>query len=107
MTEEDKTRLRDPIAEEEQGDDDPRGSKRIRPYRSRGRAGLPAHRELWDHRRPAYDCPGGDGRFHRLALPAAPRLPERLRGHPGQRERWAVQGLTPRGRSHHQTTLLA
>src|SRR5215204_5300007 len=96
-----------PLRRRKQGDDDPRGSKRIRPHRSRGRAGIPTHRELRDHRRPAHHGPGGDERFYRLAVPAAPRLPKRLRGHPRQREGRTVQGLTSRGRSHHQTTLLA
>src|SRR5918995_6003311 len=94
-------------AEEEQVDDDPRGSKRIRPHRFGGRTGLPAHRELWDHRRSAHHGPGGDGWFHRLAVPAAPRLPKRLRGHPRRRDRRKVQDLTYRWRGHHQATLLA
>ena len=36
---------------------------------------LPAHRELRDHRRPAHHGPGGDGWFHRLAVPARTTTP--------------------------------
>ena len=68
---------------------------------------LPAHRELRRHRQPAHGRAGGDGRLHRLALPAALRFPERLRRHPGRPQGRALPHRPGRRRLPPQAVLLA
>ena len=56
---------------------------------------LPADRELRRHRQPAHGRAGRHGRLDRLALPAALRLAQRLRRHPGRPTR-AGASASPR-----------